>query len=108
VRRRRDKELTLDQQIMNLEERLELYAALETVLADPHDLLEVMLASTDPDAAVPALRSRFGISEIAARAVLDAQFRRVTSRERALITEGCDELRAHLETLRRQVADTQP
>jgi DNA gyrase/topoisomerase IV subunit A len=105
--RRREKEPTLDEQIEDLERRLEIYAALQTALSNPHDLLQILLDSAEPDSAVPALRSRLGFTEIGAMAVLDLQFRRVTSQERGHISEECDETRAHLEELRRRAADAQ-
>ena len=86
--RRRHQEPPLEEQIRNLEERLKIHGALLAALSDPHDLLQILLDSTDPDAAAQALRSRFGISDFGAMAVLDMQFRRVTARDRALATRG--------------------
>ncbi len=43
------------------------------------------------------MRDLLDVGEIAARALLDAQLRRLTSRERANLTSRRDELRLYLE-----------
>ena len=63
-----------------------------TALAAPHDLLQILL---DPRIRTPLSlpsRSRFGVSEIGALAVLDLQFRRVTTRDRGYFAEEHDEM----------------
>lgn len=78
-------------------ERLRIYEALDRVLSDRHDLLDLLFEAADPKHAVTLLSERFGLDELQSMAVLDMQFRRVTSRDRQRIA---DEVRQWRDSLR--------
>lgn len=59
-----------------------------------HDVLGVVESAADPDDAVAGVARLLGVDETGARAVLDAQLRRFTIRDRARIAEERDRLRA--------------
>ena len=63
------------------------------------EVLETVGQATDFDEAELAVRELLGVGEIAAKAELDVQLRRFTSRERAHLTSRLDELRLHIQEL---------
>lgn len=77
--------------------RLHIYEALSAVLADPHRVLDVLLAAPDADAATAGLRTEFGLTDIQAAVVLDLQFRRLNADDRERIITTVAELRERLE-----------
>jgi DNA gyrase subunit A len=106
--RRRHQEPSTEQQIENLEDRRELYDAIERVLAEPYELWQLLLDSPDPDAAVIALQDRFGLTEMGARAVIDVQLRRVTRRDRTRIEQELAEIDEQLAVLRARTSGDDP
>lgn len=76
--------------------RLHIYEALTTALADPHRVLDVLLAAPDADAATAGLRTEFGLTDIQAAVVLDLQFRRLNADDRERISTTVAELREQL------------
>lgn len=81
------------------EMRLEVLEALVLASSRRAEVLEAVGHAEDFDAAELAVRDLLGVGEIAAKAVLDAQLRRFTSRERDNLASSVDELRLHLEEL---------
>jgi hypothetical protein len=75
-------------------ERLSILAAIESALADPVRLVGILVESADGDDAVRRLRNAFGLDDVQAQAVLDAQFRQVTAAPRARLAEELRVLRA--------------
>jgi DNA gyrase/topoisomerase IV subunit A len=65
-----------------------------------HDVLSLVETAADPDDAVAGVRRLLGVSQNQAIAVLDAQLRRFTTRDRSRITDERDRLRALAETSR--------
>jgi DNA gyrase/topoisomerase IV subunit A len=96
----RNEELPLAVEIRNTEGQLHVYDGLMAAMRDPRAMLDVLLEAEDIDAARSELRTRLGIDELQANAVLDLQFRRATKLERGKIEERRDEIVAHLEFLR--------
>lgn len=81
------------------EMRLEILEALVLASSRRAEVLEVVGHAEDFDTAELAVRDLLGVGEVPARAVLDVQLRRFTSRERTQLTSRRDELRAYLEGL---------
>lgn len=76
--------------------RLHIHQALTTALADPHRVLDVLLAAPDIEAAAAGLRTEFGLTDIQAAVVLDLQFRRLNQSDRERIETTAEELRQQL------------
>jgi DNA gyrase subunit A len=79
--------------------RVAILEAFEVVLRDPHALLDCLLESTDADGACAAIVARFGVSDVAARVVMDMQIRRFTELDRQRITDELAQRRAELAAL---------
>ncbi len=79
--------------------RLEILEALVLASSRRAEVLDAVGQAEDFDTAELAVRDLLDVGEIGARAVLDAQLRRFTARERANLTSRRDELRLHLEQL---------
>lgn len=69
----------------NHETRLAVLSALSRVSADPGQLVALLAASEDDDDAARRLREAYDFTPVQARAVLDAQFRLVTSARRTAV-----------------------
>ena len=67
--------------------------------ADPQAVLQMGFDADDSDAARAALQERFDIDELQATALMDAQFRRATRRDREKIEHSRTELLDHLRYL---------
>lgn len=74
-------------------EELHILDALLTALNDPRTLCDAIAQASDPEAARQALRETFNFDELQARAVSDAQFRRLDQQSRAHIAQRQQELR---------------
>lgn len=61
------------------------HEAVQAAVENAAQVLEVLYDSPDPDAALIALRERFGWDELQAQVVLNMQFRRVTRSEREAV-----------------------
>ena len=97
----RNPELTLAEEVALTEERLHLLEGIASALEDLAAVIEAVTRAEDADAAREALRARFGFSALQATAVLDQQYRRATRRDRERAAEACQELRDHLDSLKR-------
>ncbi len=96
----RSEELPLAVEVEQTRDSLRLYEALVTMMQHPHAVLDVLLQADDPDSANVALRER-GFDEVQAQAVMDAQFRRATARDRHRIEDRYREISEQLALLRR-------
>jgi DNA gyrase/topoisomerase IV subunit A len=82
----------------HLVESLAIYEALVLAMERSHEILSLVETAADPDDAVAGVRRLLGVSHIQAIAVLDAQLRRFTLRDRGRITDERDRLRALAKT----------
>lgn len=63
----------------------QVHEAVQAAVENAAQVLEVLYDSPDPDAALAALRERFGWDELQAQVVLNMQFMRVTRNEREAV-----------------------
>lgn len=99
-------ENSLEDDLRIARQQLHIYDAIVTAANDAHAVLDIVLEAADPDAAHRELRSRYGFSEVQAWAVLDVQFRRVTSVDRLKVEQRLHELEAHAAALAEQIGET--
>jgi DNA gyrase subunit A len=97
--------MTAADELRNARYQLDVYEALATVVGDAHELLEILLNAEDASTAHDALRRRYRFTEVQAAAVMELQFRRVTTLDRQRIEQRRDELAHHVEVLEREVAE---
>jgi DNA gyrase subunit A len=69
------------------------------------EVISLIRSSSDPDAAREGLISRFGLSEIQARAILDMRLQRLTGLERDKIQQEYKEVKALIERLNQILAN---
>jgi DNA gyrase/topoisomerase IV subunit A len=74
------------------EQRLPIIAAVDTALRHPQEVLELVQAAEDDDDAIAALRKRFGFTDVQATVVMDAQWRRLTAKNRRDIADELSRL----------------
>lgn len=99
----REPERSAHDELRNALAQLQVYEAIAVAANDAHAVLDAMLNAADPDAAHLALRQRYGFSEDQAQAVIEMQFRRMTSNDRRKIKERRDELAAQVEVLEKEL-----
>jgi len=89
---------TDDEQVRrhNAEQRLMILAAIDESLRRHAEVLPVIIGATDREAARAAVPELLGIEEIAAVAVLDLQWNRLTEAGRAAIAADRAQLEASL------------
>jgi DNA gyrase subunit A len=83
--------------------QLHIYEAIATAAGDAHAVLDIVLTSPDPDAANRALVGRYAFSEVQAWAVLDIQFRRLTSTDRRKMEQRHHEVGEQVAALEREL-----
>jgi DNA gyrase subunit A len=83
--------------------QLHIYEAIATAASDAHAVLDIVLNAADPEAANRALIDRYAFSEVQAWAVMDVQFRRLTSADRRKIKQRHLELSEHVASLEREL-----
>ena len=93
-------EPSIDQQIEWVAMHLHILEPLLQALRDPQAVLGVLAGAADPDAGRAALAERFGLDEVQAAAVMDAQFSKTTRAEVDAIEDRVQETRTRLEVLR--------
>lgn len=79
--------------------QLHIIKAVVRAAEQPHRLLDVVLAATDADDAAARIRAEFGFSEAQAIAVLDAQFRRMSQRDRERMIQMVEDIQAGIDEL---------
>jgi DNA gyrase subunit A len=79
--------------------RLEIVEALVLATSRRTEVLEVISGADEIEDAERELRDLLGVGEIPAKAVMDAQLRLFTSRQRAKLASNCDQLRAEIAEL---------
>lgn len=94
--------MTIDDQLRRREmvrQRLMIVAAIDEALRRHAEVLPVIVAAADRDAARAAVGALLGIEKIAAVAVLDLQWNRLTEAGRAAIAAERAQLEASLHAL---------
>ena len=99
----RDPDLTPEVELQNALRLVEIYEAIATAAADAHAVLDIMLNASDPEAAHQALVDRYDFTEVQAWAVMEVQFRRLTSADRSKIEQRHLELQEWVATLGRDL-----
>ena len=94
----RDPDVTAEDELRSVREQLHVYEAVSVAAGDAHAVLDVLLGSSDPDAARHALELRYGFTR-EAWAVVEVQLRRMTQSDRQKIEQRRDELTARLAAL---------
>lgn len=96
---RRYEELSVADEVELTTQQLHVLDGLTVAARDPRAVLDLILDSDDVEIAAVALKDRFGLTEVQARAVLDMQFRRVARLDRSKLVERRDELADQLNYL---------
>jgi len=100
----RESESTVEAELSTALQQLHVYEAVVVAANDAHAVLDAILEASDPEAALVALRRRYGFTEVQGWAVMEVQFRRMTAADRRKIEQRRDELAALVAGLR-AVAD---
>ena len=95
----RDPDVTAEDELRSVREQLHVYEAVSVAAGDAHAVLDVLLGSSNPDAARHALELRYGFTREQAWAVMEVQLRRMTQSDRQKIEQRRDELTARLAAL---------
>ena len=99
----RDPESTADDDLRMALQQLQVYEAIAVAASDAHAVLDSMLSASDPDAAREVLQQRYDFTEMQAWAVMDVQFRRMTSLDRQKLEERRQELVEQVAALQDEV-----
>jgi DNA gyrase subunit A len=102
----RDPDLTPEVELKNALEQVQIYEAIATAANDAHAVLDIMLNASDPEAAHQALVDRYDFTDVQAWAVMEVQFRRLTSADRSKIKQRHLELQEWVATLGRDLDET--
>lgn len=102
---RRDPDLTPEVDLQNALRQVEIYEAIATAANDAHAVLDIMLGASDPEAAHRALVDRYDYTEVQAWAVMEVQFRRLTSSDRRKIEQRHRELGELVAVLERELEE---
>jgi DNA gyrase/topoisomerase IV subunit A len=94
-RQRREAQEREDRRVQ-ASESLAMYEAIVLGMERRREVFDVVEASSDPDDATVGLQRLLNVSEVHARAVLDTQLRRFTTRDRERLVEERDRIRTLL------------
>lgn len=97
-----DPELTSSADLKIARQQLHVYEAITIAANDAHAVLDIMLSASGPDAARRGLQERYNLTEVQAGAVMEMQFRRLTSADRHNIEQQHNELAAQIAVLERE------
>lgn len=100
---RRDLESILANDLPIARQQLEVYEAISAAASDAHAVLDVILSASNSDAARAALQQRYGFTEVQSSAVMDMQFRRMTSEDREVLERRREEIVAEVAALEVEV-----
>jgi DNA gyrase subunit A len=92
-------------ELRKAEERLHILEGLIIALDNLDEIISLIRSAKAPEEAREGLMSKFNLSEIQARAILDMRLQRLTGLERDKIREEYNELLKHAEYLRSILAD---
>ena len=99
----RDPETTAEGDLRDALRQVHIYEAIAIAASDAHAVLDIMLSASDPDAAYRALEDRYDFTEVQVWAVMDLQFRRLTSTDRHEIEQRHNEVTARVTALEREL-----
>ena len=99
-------ERTADDERRNALLQMQIYEAIVIAANDAHAVIDIMLTASDPDAAHQALVDRYDLSEVQAWAVMDIQFRRLTSIDRQKVEQRHREVRELVAAVDRELGQT--
>lgn len=99
----RDPDRNPEVELQDALRQLSIYEAIASAASDAHAVLDIVMNAPDPEAASRALSSRYGFTEVQAWAVMDIQFRRLTSVDRRKIEQHHLELSEHVAALEREL-----
>ncbi len=88
------------------QERLHVLEGLKTAIESLDEVIELIRAAADPNAARAGLMSHFSLTETQAQAILDMRLQRLTSLERDRIIEEHDEVVGQIARYQKILADT--
>ena len=100
---RRDLESILANDLPIARQQLEVYKAISVAASDAHAVLEVILTASNSAAARAALQQRYRFTEVQSSAVMDMQFRRMTSEDRENLEKRREEVVAEVAALEVEV-----
>lgn len=100
---RRDLESIIANDLPIARQQLEVYEAISVAANDAHAVLEVILAASNSAAARAALHQRYGFTELQSSAVMDMQFRRMTSEDREVLESHRKQVVAEVAALEAEV-----
>lgn len=100
---RRDLESILANDLPIVRQQLEVYEAISVAASDAHAVLEFILTASNSAAARAALQQRYGFTEVQSSAVMDMQFRRMTSEDRENLEKRREEVVAEVAALEVEV-----
>ncbi len=99
----RDLESILANDLPIARQQLEVYEAISVAANDAHAVLEVILGAPNSAAARAVLQQRYGFTEVQSSAVMDMQFRRMTSEDREVLERRREEVVAEVGALEAEV-----
>ena len=91
--------------VRNARLAIQVYDAVAIAARDAHAVLDTVMGASDQDTARGALQDRFGFTEVQAQAVLDLQFRKLTSTDLRAIEQHRQELVARVALLEGRLGD---
>ena len=92
-------------ELAEAEKRAHILEGYMIALDNLDEVISLIRSSSDPDAAREGLISRFGLSEIQAKAILDMRLQRLTGLERDKIQQEYEEVKALIEKLNEILAN---
>jgi DNA gyrase subunit A len=96
---RRDLESILTNDLPIARQQVAVYEAISVAASDAHAVLDVILTASNSAAARAVLQQRYGFTEVQSSAVLDMQFRRMTSEDREILEKRREEVVAEVAAL---------
>jgi DNA gyrase subunit A len=100
---KRDPESILANDLPIARQQLDVYEAISIAASDAHAVLEVILTASNSAAARAALHQRYGFTDVQSSAVMDLQFRRMTSEGREVLERHRGEVVAEVAALEAEV-----
>jgi DNA gyrase subunit A len=99
-------ERNAEDELRNARLQMLIYEAIAIAASDAHTVLATVMGASAPEAAGRALQDRYGFTEVQASAVMDVQFRRLTSTYLHKIEEYRHELAARVSVLEGRPGNT--
>ena len=99
----RDLESILANDLPIARQQLAVYEAISVAASDAHAVLDVILDASNLASARAALQQRYGFTDVQSSAVMDMQFRRMTSEDRENLEKRREEVVAEVAALEVEV-----